>query len=58
MSASKVDDKVILEQMQEPPFDPEAWFVRLDELGGRDFLPDGIPDDPPIGPDPRIFYDH
>jgi len=23
-----------------------AWFARLDELGGRDFLPEGLPDDP------------
>jgi hypothetical protein len=21
----------------------------------RDFLPDGIPDDPPVEPDPRVF---
>jgi len=35
----------------------EAWFARLDELGARDFLPDGIPDDPPLEPDPRVFFD-
>jgi antitoxin VapB len=39
---SKVGDKVILEPLDKPPFDAEAWFARLDELGGRDFLPDGI----------------
>ena len=39
------------------PFDAEAWFARLDELGGRDFLPDGIPDNPPVEPDPRVFFD-
>jgi antitoxin VapB len=54
---SKVGDKVILEPMDKPPFDAEAWFARLDELGGRDFLPEGIPDDPPVEPDPRVFFD-
>jgi antitoxin VapB len=54
---SKVGDKVILEPMQKPPFDVEAWFTRLDELGGADFLPDGPPDDPPSEPDPREFFD-
>jgi antitoxin VapB len=44
---SKVGDKVILEPLKKQPFDAEAWFARLDELGGRDFLPGGIPDDPP-----------
>jgi antitoxin VapB len=54
---SKVGDKVILEPLKKQPFDAEAWFAFLDELGGRDFLPDGIPDDPPLEPDPRIFFD-
>jgi antitoxin VapB len=54
---SKVGDKVILEPIAKQPFDAEAWFARLDELGARDFLPDGIPDDPPLEPDPRIFFD-
>jgi antitoxin VapB len=38
---SKIGDKVILEPLKKPPFDVEAWFARLDELGGRDFLPEG-----------------
>jgi antitoxin VapB len=54
---SKVGDKVVLEPMEKPPFDAEAWFARLDELGGRDFLPDGLPEDPPLKPDPRVFFD-
>lgn len=54
---SKVGDKVILEPLKKQPFDAEAWFALLDELGGRDFLPDGIPDDPPLEPDPRVFFD-
>jgi antitoxin VapB len=54
---SKVGDKVILEPLKKQPFDAEAWFARLDELGGRDFLPEGIPDELPAEPDPRVFFD-
>jgi antitoxin VapB len=54
---SKVGEKVILEPIKKQPFDIEAWFARLDELGGRDFLPEGIPDEPPAEPDPRVFFD-
>jgi antitoxin VapB len=36
---SKVGDKVILEP----------------RVGGRDLLPGGAPDDPPVEPDPRVF---
>jgi antitoxin VapB len=55
---SKVGDKVVLEPLKKPPpIDIEEWFARLDELGARDFLPDGIPDDPPAEPDPRVFFD-
>ncbi len=54
--ASKVH-KGIPEVLKKPPFDAEAWFARLDELGGRDFLPNGVPDEPPSEPDPRVFFD-
>lgn len=54
---SKVGDKVILEPLKKLPFDAEAWFARLDELGGRDFLREGLPKDPPLKPDPRVFFD-
>ncbi|HEV7599424.1 MAG TPA: AbrB/MazE/SpoVT family DNA-binding domain-containing protein [Bradyrhizobium sp.] len=54
---TKIGDKVILEPLQKQPFDAEAWFARLDEFGGRDFLADGIPDEPPVEPDPRSFFD-
>jgi antitoxin VapB len=54
---SKVGDKVILEPIKKQPFDVDAWFARLDELGGRDFLPEGIPDEAPAEPDPRVFFD-
>ena len=54
---SKVGDKVILEPIKKQPFDVDAWFARLDELGGRNFLPEGIPDEAPAEPDPRAFVD-
>ena len=41
---SKVGDKVILEPLEKPPFDVAAWRARLDALGARDFLPEGLPD--------------
>lgn len=50
-AVSKVRDKAIPEPLKKPPFDAEAWFGRLDELGGRDFLPEGMPDEPPAEPD-------
>jgi len=54
---SKIGNKVILEPLTTQPFDVDAWFARLDELGGRDFLPDGIPAEAPAEPDPRVFLD-
>ena len=40
-----------------PPFDIAAWRARLDALGARDFLPNGLPDDPPLMPDDDISFD-
>jgi antitoxin VapB len=54
---SKVGDKVILEPIKKMPIDIDAWFAKLDELGARDFLPNGIPDELPATPDPRVFFD-
>ena len=48
---SRMGDKVILEPMEKPPFDYGAWRETLDSLGARDFLPDGLPDDPPVEPE-------
>ena len=31
--------------------------AELDALGAKDFLPDGIPDEAPVEPDPRVFVD-
>ena len=54
---SKVGDKVILEPLEKPSFDVAAWRARLDALGARDFLPEGLPDDPPLTPDDEISFD-
>ncbi len=48
---SRVGDKVILEPMEKPPFDVDALWATLDAMGARDFLPDGLPDDPPVEPE-------
>lgn len=54
---SKVGGKVILEAMEKPRFDGEAWRARLDALGAAEFLPEGLPDDPPpLGPDDEISF--
>ena len=54
---SRDGNKVILEPVEKAPFDPQAWFDRMDALGARDFFPDGPPEDPPSLPDQRIFFD-
>ncbi|WP_442756807.1 antitoxin [Methylocystis sp. JAN1] len=54
---SKVGDKVVLEPLESEPFDVDAWRRRLDALGAKDFLPEGIPDDPPLRPDESISFD-
>jgi antitoxin VapB len=50
-SVSKVGDKVILKPS------PDQFWAELDALGARDFLPNGIPDEPPTEPDQRFFFD-
>lgn len=41
---SKIGDKVILEPIEKKLFDGEAFWARIDALGGRDF-PDRRSDD-------------
>jgi antitoxin VapB len=43
---SRVGDKVILEPLKKQPIDLDKFWATLDARGARDFLPDGIPDDP------------
>jgi antitoxin VapB len=54
---SKVGHKVILEPLKKQPVDLAKFWAKLDALGARDYLPDGIPDDPPVEPDRRVFLD-
>lgn len=54
---SKVGHKVILEPIEKPPFDVEAWRKRLDALGAKDFLPEGLADDAPLMPDDSLSFD-
>jgi antitoxin VapB len=54
---SKVGDKVILEPLKRQPVDLAKFWAELDALGARDYLPNGIPDDLPVEPDQRAFFD-
>lgn len=54
---SRMGEKVILEPMEKKPIDVEALWARLDALGARDFLPDGLPDDPPLTAEDDISFD-
>jgi antitoxin VapB len=54
---SKVGDKVILEPMEKPPIGLDRFWAELDAMGAKDFLPEGIPEDAPVDPDPRVFFD-
>ena len=57
MKITKGGDKVVLQQTKKPPVDLDKIWAELDALGASDFLPDGIPDEAPVKPDPRVFYD-
>jgi antitoxin VapB len=48
---SREGERVILEPLEKPPFDVAGWRARLAALGASDFLPDGIPDPPPVQPE-------
>jgi antitoxin VapB len=54
---SRDGDKVVLEPIEKPPFDVKAWRLKLDALGARDFLPDGLPEEIPTVPDDEISLD-
>lgn len=57
VSISKSGDRVILEPIEKPKFDADAFWAKLDALGAREFLPEGIPDDPPLAPDESVAFD-
>lgn len=53
---SRDGDKVVLEPV-EGKFDVEAWRRDLEALNAKDFLSEGLPDDPPLEPDDSIDFD-
>jgi antitoxin VapB len=46
---------VLLEPMERSLADIRAVFEEIDRLGGRDFLPEGRPEQPPMPPPRKIF---
>jgi antitoxin VapB len=56
VSVRRVGRGVLLEPLGEP-FDLEAWWAKIDENGGADFLPEGRPEQPPMPRDDRKYFD-
>jgi antitoxin VapB len=54
---SREGDRVVLQPKADVKDDPKAIFARIDALGGFDFLPEDLPDDPPVGSDDSITFD-
>ncbi len=52
----RVSNSVVLEPMDRP-FDMKAWWAKIDENGGADFLPEGRPEQPPMPVDDRKYFD-
>jgi antitoxin VapB len=46
---------VLLEPLERDAEDIKAIFAEIDRLGGRDFLPEGRPAQPPMPPRRIIF---
>lgn len=46
---------VLLEPMDRSLADIQAVFAEIDRLGGKDFLPEGRPPQPPMPPPRKIF---
>lgn len=46
---------VLLEPVERSRADINAIFAEVDRLGGRDFLPEGRPEQPPMPPPRKIF---
>lgn len=54
---SKIGNKVVLEPIEASPFDVDAWRAKLDAMGAENFLPAGLPDEPPLAPDESISFE-
>jgi len=46
---------ILLEPMERSIEDIRAIFAEIDRMGGRDFLPEGRPEQPPMPPDEPFF---
>ena len=53
----KIGDEVILAPVKKQSVDFDKFWAELDALGAKDFLPEGIPQDPPLEVDRRVFFD-
>jgi antitoxin VapB len=51
----RVGRGVLLEPMEHSLADIKAVFAEIDRLGGRHFLPEGRPEQPPMPPPRKIF---
>jgi antitoxin VapB len=54
---SRVGHKVILEPLEEAPFNVAAWRAKLVAAGAREFLPAGLPEDEPSAGDDDISFE-
>jgi antitoxin VapB len=52
----RIGRAVLLEPMEAAAANVKAIFAEIDRLGGRDFLPDGRPEQPPM-PLQRVDFD-
>ncbi|HEY3778323.1 MAG TPA: AbrB/MazE/SpoVT family DNA-binding domain-containing protein [Rhizomicrobium sp.] len=51
----RVGRGVLLEPLERDVGDIKAIFAEIDRLGGRDFLPEGRPEQPPMPAAPKPF---
>lgn len=52
----RIGRSVLLEPIDQP-FDMAAWWAKIDENGGAEFLPEGRPEQPPTPVDNRKYFD-
>lgn len=53
----RVGRGVLLEPLERSVEDIQAIFAEIDRLGGRDFLPEGRPEQPPMPPADDVSLD-
>jgi antitoxin VapB len=50
----RVGSGILLEPIERSLEEIQAIFAEIDRLGGRDFLPEGRPEQPPMPPGPNF----